>query len=440
MDLFFYYLEYFNTLLWGYVATFLIITIGIYFCFKSRFMQIRSFPKIVRIFFGFFTKSERKHNADTRGTSPLKAFFASLGGCIGIGNLVTVAIAIQIGGPGALVWIWITALLGMILKYAEIFLGIKFRVHNHKNGYDGGPMYYLKKAFPKANWLPILVCLLLCIYGVEIFMFSVVKESIVVNWHLPSWVVVLGLLFLILIGVAGGVSRIGAISSFLVPAFVIIFLCMTIWVLIQNGAYFPTMLYDIICSAFTGHAAVGGFIGSTFIIVMAKGFSSAAYSGDVGIGYASITQSEARTKAPSEQASLSIFGIFLDTFVVCTCTVLLVYSTGVWQQGIEGEMMVQAALSLYFPYMHFFMPIFFFTLGYSTILPYMIAGIKAAQFISPRFGVKIYYLYAIFAFIFFSFFQPEYALTIMNIAGGFLMIINLCAFFKLRHVIDFTIT
>jgi len=429
------YLDTFNTLLWGYVGITMIIVIGVYLSFKARWMQVLKFPVVIRHFKNCVGNSSC--DEEMRGADPVKVFFASLGGCIGIGNLVGISFVIQIGGPGALVWIWITALFGMILKYAEIYLGIKYRVPNNAGGYDGGPMYFLRKAFPKAEWIALLMAFLLCIYGIEIFMFNVVKETLVSNFQLsPLWVT-LGLLALTLICVNGGVSRIANINSALVPFFVLVYLLMTLYVVCMNGANISGLLTTIFKSAFTSHAAIGGFAGATLMLTIAKGMSGAAYSGDIGIGYASIIHSETRTQDPTKQAAFAIFGIFLDTFVVCTCTVMLILVTGVWHHSAEPMRLVQLALEQYFPYMNIFMPFFLFMLGFSTILPYMIAGLKCAKFLSPTRGPKLYYLYAILAFLIFSFFEVYYALIIMQIAGGLLMVINIAGIFKLRHEIDF---
>lgn len=441
IESFFNSLDAFNTLLWGYLGTFLIITIGLFLSFEAKWFQIFKFKAIFSEFIDSLKPSIRKKEAaayeNEPGTTPLRAFFASIGGCIGIGNLVTISIAIKVGGPGALVWIWVVALLGMVIKYTEVYLGIKFRVTNKNNGYDGGPMYILQKAFPKIIWLPALVAVLMSIYGVEIFMFSVMKQTISSNWNINGHVATGLLIFLVFWGVRGGVDRIGAISSILIPIFVIVFLLMTFWILIGSIEEIPALIVTIVQSAFTGHAAVGGFAGSTFLIVLAKGFSSAAYSGDVGIGYASMMHAEARTKSPKPQARLTVFGIFLDTFIVCTCTVLLVTLTGVWTQDIPGDRMVQEALSLYFPYMDIFMPFFLFALGYSTLLPYMCAGLKAIKFVMPKNGHIFYYTYAALAFILFSFVDNTYALVVMSIAGGFLMLINIPSFWLLRSQVKY---
>lgn len=434
-------LETCNNILWGYICVFLILGMGIYLSCKSKWMQITQFPHITRYFFHcLMLKEDPASQGHVRGVSPIRAFYASVGGCVGIGNLVTIAVAIQIGGPGALVWVWLIALLGMVIKYSEIFLGIKYRIHNSHGGYNGGPMYFLQKAFSVKAWIPLLMAALMCVYGVEIYMFRVMKESLVANFSLPPTAVTISLLALIILGVSGGVARVGAISSFLIPTFVLIYLGMTFWVLGQHITELPSLFGTVIRSAFTGHAALGGFVGSTFTLAISKGISSACYSGDIGIGYASIIHSEANTCDANKQAGLSIFGIFLDTFVICSCTILLLLATGVWHESMDGSLLVQTALSMYFPYMNIFMPIFLFALGYSTITAYLCAGLKCAHYITPRFGAFIYYTYAGAAFIFFSFYDPIYALTIMNIAGGLLMIINLSGILKLRKEIDFKVT
>ena len=429
-------LDSFNNMLWGYVGVILILAIGTYLSCVAKWIQIFKFPKILYNFFSSIGKSG-DHHPDDRGVAPIKVFFASIGGCVGVGNIATVAVAVQIGGPGALVWVWAVALLGMIIKYSEIFLGLKYRVINAVGGFNGGPMYFLQKAFKNEPWVSVVMSVLLGIYGVEIYMFRVVKESVVINWSLPSIPVTIALLVMIIVVVQGGVKRVGSISSVIIPIFVLFYLLMTFYVLVVNYEQIPSLFATIFQSAFTGHAAVGGFAGSTFFLTVAKGIAAASYSGDIGIGYASIIHSEARTTDPKHQASLSIFGIFLDAFIICTCTILLLLVTGAWQDSVDGSVLVQNALAQYFPFMEFFMPVFLFILGYSTIIAYMCAGIKCAQFLSPKYGERLYYIYGIGVFLLFSFFHSYYALIIMSISGGLLMLINLSGIFRLRKEIDY---
>ena len=428
----FYYLESLELFLWGYVGIALIVALGIYFTFVSKGFQLRNFLRSLKIFFTFF-----KHKEEGPGIHPLKLFFASVGGCIGIGNLVTVCIAVQLGGPGALFWIWVTAFLGMILKYSEIYLGLRYRIPNNEGGYDGGPMHFLRYAF-KSSWIPKIVCLLLCIYGVEIFMFDTIVDSITLNWEIPRLAVVIPLLILVVVTGVGGIRRVGNISSILIPFFVVVYIGMSCYVLFQNIEKIPALLLTVLTSAFTGHAAVGGFIGSAMLMAMTKGVEAGCYTGDIGIGYASVIHSETQECQPQKQALLAIVAIFLDTFIICTATLLLVLITDVWTAPIDGALMVQTALEGYFPYMNVYMPIFLFLLGFSTITAYFCVGAKCSQFLWPKIGKKVFYAYATISFFAFSFIEAKQALTIMMISGGFLIAINLIGIFKLRDRIDFS--
>ncbi len=424
-----------DSFLWTYVGVFLILASGLYLSFQSGFVQIFG---LWRCFKNFFSSFSSKTPHSSRGASPIFVFFASLGGCLGIGNVVSIAIAVQLGGPGALVWVWLTAFLGMIIKYAEVYLGIRFRLENDTGSYDGGPMFFLRYAFPKLPIIANVMAALMCIYGAEIYMFGVIKETMVINFALPPSLVVGVLLALVLITVTGGVKRVGEVNTWLVPIFITLFLTMVGYILIINITLVPKMFGQVISSALSGQAAIGGFAGSTLLMTMSRGISSACYSGDVGIGYASIIHAETNVDDPEKQASLAIVGIFLDTIVVCTAVMLLIMITGVWQdQSIKGSMLVQTALDMYFPYMNIFMPMFIFMLGFSTITAYMIAGIKSAKFLSPKNGKPVFIFLASCAFVIFSFHDPSLAMSVMYISGGLLMVINIPGILALRKYIKY---
>jgi AGCS family alanine or glycine:cation symporter len=426
-------LDLIENLLWTYLGVPIVILLGLYLSIKSNFFQIRHLPTVFKTFFGFLRVRSSK---EQRGVHPLKAFFAAVGGCVGIGNIVGICTAVQLGGPGALFWIWMTALAGMILKYSEVYLGLRHRVPNGKGGYNGGPMFFLARAF-KQSWIPQLVCLLLCIYGVEVYQFSVISTSITTNLGLNSYLVIAVLLVLVIFAGSGGVRRVGSISSKSLPIFVFVYVGMGIWVLINNMAVLPGVFKEIFVSAFTGHAAVGGFAGAGLIATMSHGIRRGCYTGDIGVGYASVIHSESSVQVPEKQAALAIFDIFLDTFIVCTTSLFLILATGIWQEPMEAGMLVQTALGQYFPYMHFFMPLFLFMLGYNTINAYFCVGLKCADHLSPRWGRTIYYAYAVLALLIFSFMGTVQAQMVMAIAGVSLLIINGIGIFLLRHEISF---
>lgn len=430
-DLIFAWLDSLDEILWDLGVVF-IVSFGLYLAVTSRFFQLRKFPQIV----SKFLNCAKSNQSDSRGEHPLKVFFTSIGGAIGIGNVVAVCTAVQIGGPGAIFWVWVAGFLGMLIKYSEVYLGIVYRVSNAEGGYDGGPMYFLQKAY-QSKWIPTVVCLLLCVYGTEIYMFGVMTDSIAINWDLNRYLVMAVLLFLIVYAASGGIKRVGNICSAIIPIFVGFFGLMSLWVVINNLSEIPALISIVISSAFSGHAAVGGFAGSSVMLAMSQGIARGCYSGDIGVGYSSIIHSETRLTEPGAQAGLAIFGIFLDTFIVCTLSLLLILITGVWQESIDSSLLVQVALERFFPHMDIFMPFFLFLLGYSSMIAFFCVGIKCAKFISPEHGSKVYYVYAISALIFFSFFDKTCALTVMSLAGVLLLFLNVIGIYRLRKDIKF---
>jgi alanine or glycine:cation symporter, AGCS family len=426
-------LETMDNYLWGYAVLPALLLMGLYLSYKSRFFQLRHFPKII---FSFFQASTGKHVGP--GVHPLKAFFTCIGGCMGVSNVVAVCTAAQLGGPGALFWIWITAIIGMILKYSEIYLGMRYRVSDGKGGYRGGPMYFLQKAY-KQPWIPKIVCVLLCVYGVEIYQFSVITENIATNFQINKYLIAFVLVILMVVISRKGINSVGRFASLFIPIFIICYLSMGLWIFYQNFAVLPKILYMVFESAFSGHAAIGAFAGSSVLLTASQGMRRSCYAGDVAVGYASVIHSETGEISPEKQASFAIVEIFLDSFIICTTSLMLVLITGVWNIPMETSMLVQHALSLYFPAMHIFMPLFLLLLGFTTIISYFCAGIKCAEFISPKIGRRAYYVYGCFSCIGFVFLQTSQALSVMSITAALLLIINLYGIYRLRHEIGFAI-
>ena len=421
-----------DNFIWGYVGFPILLLLGLLLTFQSGFMQIRKFPAVIKLFFSLLKTKDDKHD----GVHPIKAFFACVGGAVGVGNVVGICTAIQIGGPGALLWIWVTAIAGVMVKYAEVYLGIRYRVAHPKGGYNGGPMYFIQEVF-SSSWVPKIICLLLCIYGVEVYQFSVIVNSVTVNLGLNFYAVIAVLLGLVFFAGMGGIKRVGNISSAIIPLFVIIYVSMGIWVLCNNLSSLPQVFATVFSSAFTGHAALGGFLGSTMHIAISQGVRRGCYTSDLGIGYASVIHSESSNTVPEKQAALVIFDVFLDTFIICTSSVLIILAGNTWHAPLESNLLVQTALAEYFPYMHYFMPIFLFLLGYSTINAYFCVGLKSAEFVAPKFGKPLYYAYAFICLIIFSFFDTNVAQTVMSTAGGLLLIINCYGIFRLRKQISY---
>ncbi|MBQ8498695.1 AGCS family amino acid carrier protein [Chlamydia sp.] len=436
MNAFLSFLTAFDDFIWSYVAFVLILLLGILFSCKSRFAQFTQLPSFFKLFYQFSKDSSSKQDNSEKGVHPLKVFFASAGGNIGIGNVVGVITAASVGGPGALFWVWIAGILGSIVKYSEVYLGIKFRQSDTNNVYHGGPMFFLDKAY-KTRLISIIVAVLLCIYGVEIYQFSVIANTLSSCWNIPRLISITSLLFLVIFAVQGGLQRIGKICSLVLPFFMLIYCGMAVYILIHEIQTLPSLFSTVFRSAFTGHGAIGGFAGCSVASTIRQGLSRAAYSGDIGIGFDSIIQSETSATNPQTQAQLSIVGVVVDN-LVCTLSLLIVLASGMWcKAGLEGSEIVEQALSSYFPYIRVFLPAFLFATGYTTIISYFLVGKKCATFVCGSRGSKLYTLYGVLALPMFCFLPQNTALLVMSVSGALLLCLNLFGVFLMRKELVF---
>jgi AGCS family alanine or glycine:cation symporter len=325
-----------------------------------------------------------------------------------------------------------------MLKYAEVYLGMQYRIRTADGRMQGGPIYFLRHAF-SSPFFASCVGILLCIYGVEVFQFNIVTTSFVQNFDLPAYIVVPTLLALVLLVGSGGVRRVGKISTAIVPIFTSLYLLMGFWVLFMNINSIPGVLMDVFQSAFSGSAAAGGFIGATLMSTISQGVRRGCYTGDFGIGYASVIHSSSMETYGEKQASLVFIDTFLDTFIICTTTLLIVLTTGVWNNATPGALLVQQALSGYFPYMEFFMPLFLFLLGFSTINAYFCVGLQCAETLLPSYGRKLFFVYGAGSFLLFSLVDDYLAQSLITIVGGLLLLINSIGILRLAGRVSFAI-
>lgn len=434
IESFFTHLQIIDSFFWSYIGFSLVVLLGVYFSIKTNFYQFRTICKLKQTIQELHHESKQSSDG---GVHPLRLYFASVGGMVGLGNVVGVITALIIGGPGALFWLWIASFSGMLIKYAEIYLGIHFRTPNAQGSYDGGPMYYLRHAF-KTSLIPIVVAVLLCVYGVEVYQFVIITDTLSNTFALPKMAVIATLVSLTLYTAIGGVNRLASVCTVLMPAFMVFYMGMCFWVMACHIDMIPGVLYTVFKSAFSGHAALGGFAGSTFMLAAQNGIARAVYSGDIGIGYDATIQSETQSQAPEKQARLAIFSLLTDS-VICTLSIMVVLVTGLWHKTppLLASEYVAAALGLHFPYMSVFMAVFFFLAGFTTILAFFTVGMKCARFLSHRWGERLYLIYGTCSFVFFSFFDPTKVMLIMSVSGGLLMLINIIGIVKLRDKIDF---
>lgn len=426
-----------ESFVWDALGVPLIVVLGLYFTvFKAKGAQFRALlnvPSILKDAFNAEASSETEH-----GISPWRILMTCVGGAVGIGNIAGICLAVQMGGPGALFWVWVVAILGVVLKYSEVYLGMKTRVLGPK-GYEGGPAQYLPKAFG-SNTLATLASILLCIYGVEIYQFHVMVDSVSLSWGFDPIISAVVLLVLVLAAALGGFQRVSLLASRTVPVFIVTYLIMSLCVLFYYIDEIPGVLALVVRSALTGHAPLAGFAGASFLSCVQHGIARGCYASDIGIGYNAMLHAESHDTNPVRQASLTYAGVLIDLLGVCTLSLLMVLVSGVWLEPVDSSLLVQHALSKVFPGMHLFMPLMILMLGYSTVIAFFAVGLKSAQSLFPSNQKKAKIAFFILggaALFFFTFLKVEVAMSFMSLCGGALLILHLIAFWKLRHMIKF---
>jgi alanine or glycine:cation symporter, AGCS family len=416
------------------IASVLFFVVGLYFTIKTKFVQMRGFKKSIQYLVGYDST-----NDDKNSVSPFEAFFASVGGAVGIGNIAGICAAVKYGGPGAIFWVWVTAFLGILLKYNEVYLAMITRRKNKDGSYSGGPMMVFETLFNN-KLLAYVQAILLSLYSIEIYQFSIAKQSIVRNWNISAQyepLVVIVFLVLILLVVRGGVKSVGRVSQYIIPIFVLVFFMMSAYVLIINISKLPVVLYNIIVTAFVPSAALGGVIGVSVGEAVKIGVQRACYAADVGIGYTSIIHSQTSETDPKKQASLTFASIFIDLFGVCTLSMVLVLVglTPLEIQTISHESYIDFLFNQYFPYMHIFMPIFYCLLGFSTITAFYTVGLSCASYIHHH-GRTCFHIIAVCSFLYFSRYESDLSYQIMAIIGALLLIINVISYTVVSNRID----
>jgi len=328
---------------WGPVMLVLLLGTGIYLSLGLRFITIRKIPQAFRLLL-----SGRKGDGEG-DISPFSALMTSLSATIGTGNIAGVATALALGGPGALFWMWITALVGMATKYAEAVCAVKFREQDEDGNYSGGPMYYIKNGLHKRwHWLGVAFAIFGSLAGFGIantVQSNSVSQVLSDSFSVPP--LVTGLVLMVLVGavVLGGIKRIASVASLLVPMMALSYILMCLFVIGSNLGAVPAALSYIVDSAMTGSAAAGGFAGATMWAALRFGVARGIFSNEAGLGSAPIAHAAARTNQPVQQGMIAMLGTFIDTLIVCTMTGLVIVIMDVLPSGVSGASLTTMAFS-----------------------------------------------------------------------------------------------
>lgn len=338
--------------LWGLPLIFTVLFVGLYFTIGSKLFQFGFLPHIFKETFGkVFAKKDK--NADTKGIlTPFQAVSTAIGGSVGVGNIGGVATAIAIGGPGAVLWMWITALLSMMTKTVEVTLSVYYRNTDEKGDPYGGPTYYMEKGLGEEKnfkfWkVPAIL------FGFGIFTtFFITLQNYTISESLSSTfnigMIPASLLFLtvIYIIIYGGIKRVGEIASKLVPFMCIFYVLAGLFIIFKNYTEIIPSFALIFNSAFSGMAAVGGFTGAVIAQVIRMGVARAVYSNEAGWGTSPMIHSTAKTSHPIKQGMWGTVEVFVDTMIVCTITALTIIITGAWSSGLDGATLTLSAFEI----------------------------------------------------------------------------------------------
>ena len=332
---------------WGPVMLVLIFGTGIYLTLGLRFLTLRRIPAAFRLLFS------RTGGRGEGEISPFGALMTALSATIGTGNLAGVATAIAIGGPGALFWMWLAALFGIATKYAEAVLAVHFREHDERGHYKGGPMYYIKNGLSRHwHWLGFAFALFGSLAGFGIantVQSNSVSQVLETSFSIQPVITGVVLAVLVAMVVLGGIRRIAHVTSVLVPFMAIAYLIAGLGLILLNVGALPGAVVTVVESAFTGHAAGGGFAGATMLVALRMGVARGIFSNEAGLGSAPIAHAAARTDDPVRQGTIAMLGTFIDTLVVCTITGLAIVMTGVMESGETGANLTRMAFSVGVP-------------------------------------------------------------------------------------------
>ena len=392
MDMFSNLIHAVNAFIWGPPMMVLLIGTGLWLTLGTRCIQVLQFrPAWRRVLRGAFRKE-----ADEPGTgdiTPFQALMTALSATVGNGNIAGVATAIALGGPGAPVWMWLTGLVGMATKYAEAFLGVKYRERDRDGTMSGGPMYFLKNGLklPRLGWIYAFFGAVAAFGIGNMVQANSVALVFRTELGIPVWVTGLGLALFTWLVIIGGIKRIGQVAEKLVPVMCLVYLIGGLAILLIRITDLPEAFGLIFRSAFSGQAAIGGFAGAGMAQAIRFGVARGIFSNEAGIGSAAIAHGAARTRSPAAQGSVAMLGVFIDTLVINTITTLAIVLTGAWTTGLTSTSLTAHAFTEVLGRAGGWIVAFgSVTFGYSTLLTWSYYGLKCTGYL---FGSGVFPFY-----------------------------------------------
>ncbi len=401
-------LVFYNDYVGGYLILLLLIPTGIFLILKLKFLNVTMLRHTIRVVAGKFDRKQ-----DSGDVNHFKALTTALSATVGTGNIVGVSLSIYLGGPGAVFWLWVTGFLGMIIKYSECTLSHKFRRFNSDGSVSGGPMYYMEYGLKEklGRYAKILALIfafatILCSLGTgNMAQTNSMSDALFTNYSIPTWLSGLIITFLVFLIVVGGIKRIAEVTSLLVPFMAIFYVLGVLIVLVAEYDRIPSTLAMIVSDAFTGTAATGGFVGSTFFATMIWGVRRGLFSNEAGQGSSPIAHAAAKTKYPAREGLVASIEPLVDTLIICTLTALVILLTGAWHSGIKGVGMTVLGMETGLNRVGIMgigghiVAIGILLFAFSTVVSWNYYGTRAAIYLFGENAVKPYnYIYTAFVF------------------------------------------
>ena len=422
-----------SSFIWGPIMLALLLGVGVYLTIGLKLMPW------LNIGHGFKLLFSGQADKDQGDISPFQALMTALSATIGTGNIAGVATAIFLGGPGAVFWMWITALFGMATKYGEAVLAVKYREIDSRGKRQGGPMYYIKNGLgDNWKWLGFLFALFgtVAAFGIgNMVQSNSVADALNSNFNVSPTATGIALAILVGMVILGGVKWIGAVAGKLVPIMAIAYILGSLIVIFSNIGQIGEVFILIFSSAFTGTAATGGFAGAAMWAAIRFGVARGVFSNEAGLGSAPIAHAAAQTNDPVRQGIIGMLGTFIDTIIICTMTALVILLTGSWTSGETGASLSTLAYGTGITGGNYIVTFGLVIFAFTTLLGWSYYGERCAEFI---FGVKVIVPYRVLwvvAIITGALIKLNFVWLFADVMNGFMAVPNLIALALLSPVI-----
>jgi len=420
--------------LWGWPTLVVLLGVGLYLSLGLRLLPLRRLPEALGLLW-----RGRRMAPDAQGIAPFSTLMTALASTVGTGNIVGVATAITLGGPGALFWMWVTAIVGMATKYAEAVLAVRFRVIDEQGQPRGGPMYYILHGLGE-HWRPLALTFaaftVIAAFGIgNTIQSHSVADSLEEGLGLPRMITAVVLMVLVFAVIVGGLRRIAAVATRLVPLMGLLYFCAGLWVLGYYMDAVPAAISLVFQSAFQGHAAAGGFAGATVMAAIQFGVARGMFSNESGMGSTPIAHASSSESDPVRQGLIAMLGNVIDTLVLCSITGLAIISSGAWQSGGDGVALTMQAFGAALPLGELLVMASLALFAFSTILGWSVYAERCGHYLfGPRFAVPFRWLWSV-AVPCGTLFQLELVWALGDIFNALMALPNLLALLLLSPVV-----